>query len=573
MFFLSFILLLSIIGATDLSATVPFVTTVHIVPPETLTDISHEQQQQEQNVIGGGPEKEYLNVGTTVTNRIASHDIDPLNVNIHVAEEVINMTDIPHGDFHPIYHGPEKQHTKIPASRNTGTDNYSSIFLDRPQREANVHGADVTRTYRSLVPYPKKDDQDDESFVAYWLSQQHLLTKMATRTVNWKQKKMSQESSDDISGDDEDEEELLKLWSLSSLQWNDPHSPLPQDMARIHQHQQLARHLMQQHNGTYRLDPRLLSLLSTEPNHTTTSSTASESKIMIPFEPISTSRMMQTNVSCIKNFIELRRAMVRSSSSTLAQPGHRHTRHITLCDRIDIVTMRNGGIDVSNRSFHISCALPASSYCLIDLHHHSRLFFGTQTNLTFHNIIFQNGYHNHSGGLMLIQNQSSLSFTNCVFQNNHVNTTTMYFPLIPNNTHYNTDYSRIVTGGGVLHVSSSSHVSIMNCTFYYNSIHIVPIPPKEKLPPRTELIDRPYGGGAILMMDSTIRIHQSNFLYNTIGIKLFSQDPSYGGGALYIQNSNLSITGTMDNPTKFHNNDAHFVCMICTVLFITRSLL
>lgn len=77
------------------------------------------------------------------------------------------------------------------------------------------------------------------------------------------------------------------------------------------------------------------------------------------------------------------------------------------------------GIDLSNKDIIMDCVLPCpTDRCILDGGGDSRLFYGSNSNISFRNFVFANGYDTESGGAFKMENQSIVSFANCSFLNN-----------------------------------------------------------------------------------------------------------------------------------------------------------
>jgi Hint module len=77
------------------------------------------------------------------------------------------------------------------------------------------------------------------------------------------------------------------------------------------------------------------------------------------------------------------------------------------------------GIDVSNKNIYLSCEQEcAPKRCIVDGLGITRLFYGSNTNVTFLNFIFANGFHPHNGGGIKLENNSIATIINCSFVNN-----------------------------------------------------------------------------------------------------------------------------------------------------------
>jgi Hint module len=76
------------------------------------------------------------------------------------------------------------------------------------------------------------------------------------------------------------------------------------------------------------------------------------------------------------------------------------------------------GIDVSNKTILFECLLAsAADRCILDGSSSTRLFYGSNTNVTFNNFIFRNGFDAESGGAIKMQNNSIVTLLNCDFVN------------------------------------------------------------------------------------------------------------------------------------------------------------
>jgi Hint module len=79
----------------------------------------------------------------------------------------------------------------------------------------------------------------------------------------------------------------------------------------------------------------------------------------------------------------------------------------------------NKGIDISNKNIYLRCDQEcAPKRCILDGSGITRLFYGSNTNITFLNFIFANGFHPDNGGAIKVENNSIVTMINCSFVNN-----------------------------------------------------------------------------------------------------------------------------------------------------------
>jgi hypothetical protein len=91
---------------------------------------------------------------------------------------------------------------------------------------------------------------------------------------------------------------------------------------------------------------------------------------------------------------------------------------IKIANQLSINSSDNMGIDLTNKSILMSCRLRQPHRCKLDGQGLSRIFYGTNTTVTFRNIVFVNGYSSTSGGAFMITNGSTVNAWNCSFVNN-----------------------------------------------------------------------------------------------------------------------------------------------------------
>lgn len=75
------------------------------------------------------------------------------------------------------------------------------------------------------------------------------------------------------------------------------------------------------------------------------------------------------------------------------------------------------GIDLTNKRLVIICK-QRKARCRLDGMGQSRIFYGSNASVTFHNIIFANGYHKKRGGAIMMKDDSNVTLWDCSFYNN-----------------------------------------------------------------------------------------------------------------------------------------------------------
>jgi hypothetical protein len=117
-------------------------------------------------------------------------------------------------------------------------------------------------------------------------------------------------------------------------------------------------------------------------------------------------RMVET---CVTTYTALRKRVVSCNNAWNSFPCV-----ITICkNRIHVKRRRARAIDISNKNILMNCQLQNSKRCKIDGRGISRIFYGSNTNVTFRNIIFMNGYSANGGGALLAKNGSTINLVNC----------------------------------------------------------------------------------------------------------------------------------------------------------------
>jgi Hint module len=82
-------------------------------------------------------------------------------------------------------------------------------------------------------------------------------------------------------------------------------------------------------------------------------------------------------------------------------------------------TSSSHGLDISNKNIVLSCEKTCpKKRCILDGLGRSRLFYGSNTNITFLNFVFMNGYHPYDGGSIKLEGNSIVTAINCSFYNN-----------------------------------------------------------------------------------------------------------------------------------------------------------
>jgi hypothetical protein len=132
------------------------------------------------------------------------------------------------------------------------------------------------------------------------------------------------------------------------------------------------------------------------------------------------SRKIQTTTKCVKTQAELKAAVAKagSLSRTKIKLCASRIRLGTTARRLDDgVQDRTRGIDLSNKNIIFICR-NRNHRCKLDGVGRTRIFYGTNATVAFHNIKFNNGYNDGAGGALKMMNGSVVELTNCSFFNN-----------------------------------------------------------------------------------------------------------------------------------------------------------
>jgi Hint module len=136
---------------------------------------------------------------------------------------------------------------------------------------------------------------------------------------------------------------------------------------------------------------------------------------------------------CVPTTKDLRKAVEFCDGCVLTTKGLR--KAVEDCDSgtnetclIDICSNRlpmsassssRKGIDLSNKNIYLRCDQQcAPKRCIFDGLGITRLFYGSNANITFLNFIFANGFHESNGGAIKLENSSIATMINCSFVNN-----------------------------------------------------------------------------------------------------------------------------------------------------------
>jgi Hint module len=129
-------------------------------------------------------------------------------------------------------------------------------------------------------------------------------------------------------------------------------------------------------------------------------------------------------------------------------------------------------IDISNKNILLRCDNECGTKrCILNGSGTTRMFYGSNTNITFLNIIFANGFHVDNGGAIKLENNSNATMINCSFVNNSAHSGSA---VQMNNSHLTvvgTETSFVNnTGIGPPLEVLSSHLNISNAVFADNQV-------------------------------------------------------------------------------------------------------
>jgi hypothetical protein len=142
-------------------------------------------------------------------------------------------------------------------------------------------------------------------------------------------------------------------------------------------------------------------------------------------------RSLQSSAKCVNSKVQLKTAVSKSKGSAtirvcsdrirmgaavrrMLEQGHpRRLLDKSLTD----------GIDLTNKTILFACRTknnrpPRRRRCTLDGEGLTRIFYGSNATIEFKNIRFANGYHDETGGAILLENDSKLKMTNCSLWNN-----------------------------------------------------------------------------------------------------------------------------------------------------------
>jgi hypothetical protein len=188
---------------------------------------------------------------------------------------------------------------------------------------------------------------------------------------------------------------------------------------------------------------------------------------MSPPTPVLVNPPREPECVCVYTRSDLTEA-VKICNPTMDGPSCR----IDICStRLTMTGTNNNGVDISNKNIVLVCdaSCPAKR-CILDGLGFSRFFYGSNTNVTFINFIFFNGFHPNNGGSIKIENNSIASFINCSFVSNsspfgstiYVDNTNLTITGIASSIINNTGI------GPTIHVLSS-HLNISDAVFANNN--------------------------------------------------------------------------------------------------------
>jgi hypothetical protein len=127
-------------------------------------------------------------------------------------------------------------------------------------------------------------------------------------------------------------------------------------------------------------------------------------------------RAVQSSQRCVRSYVALKKMVRMCDKTDGVIPCV-----ISVCSpSLNYPKVKNPSIviDLSNKNIVIKCN-KGPKRCLIDGQGMSRLFYGTNTTVTFRNIIFANGNAaSRSGGALSIEGNSVVNIVNCALINN-----------------------------------------------------------------------------------------------------------------------------------------------------------
>jgi Hint module len=147
------------------------------------------------------------------------------------------------------------------------------------------------------------------------------------------------------------------------------------------------------------------------------SATWKETGVVFPVTPPAPALTPKPETECVVTTQELRKAVnncYNGMNETLCL--------INICNNrllMPAASISSKGIDLSNKNIYLRCDQEcAPKRCILDGSSITRLFYGSNTNITFLNFIFANGFHPDSGGAIKLENNSIVTMINCSFVNN-----------------------------------------------------------------------------------------------------------------------------------------------------------
>lgn len=150
-----------------------------------------------------------------------------------------------------------------------------------------------------------------------------------------------------------------------------------------------------------------------------------ESQKLVDIRPQIGNKIGRIASRCVQSDREIRDAVKQCTRNTSRVPCRidvcktpiRITRPASPSRRLGTTT--ESGIDLSNKDIIIDCVLPCpTGQCRLEGNGDSRLFYGSNSNVTFRSFVFANGYDPKSGGAFKMENKSVVSLLNSTFLNN-----------------------------------------------------------------------------------------------------------------------------------------------------------
>jgi Hint module len=208
---------------------------------------------------------------------------------------------------------------------------------------------------------------------------------------------------------------------------------------------------------------------------------------------------------------------------------------IDICsNRILIAAPTNSsykGIDLSNKNIYLRCDQEcAPKRCILDGSGITRHFYGSNTNITFVNFIFANGFHPTDGGAIKLENNSIATMINCSFVNNSA----------PSSSAVQLNNSQLIMSGIETSLINNTGIS----------------PPLEVLSSQMNISHAIFSGNQvseyladILLFDSNITMYDVHFLNSTmvpsknchVYVAMLAEDYANKSSCMNVDPSNKSF--------------------------------